>query len=245
MFHRKHSAKHGGKSYSGVAEAHNDSPAGGGGPGGFTNAIPLGINPEYDVCGPCPGVLGLDAYFIGDKSSVVMPSQFGVVANTPPASAGSSKDKDPDIEALDLSDKAKKAAYRLKAKFPNIVFTSGRRDKAAQARAMASNVVLNRKWIKQTYHSSEAIKACQKWVDDHPEKKTKAEIAAGLKSVLDGLTDKELAQVSKHLSGDAFDVQPVTNDAKEIKHMLRELTKETGGKFLDKEGGLVRWHAQF
>ena len=92
MFHRKHTAKYSGKSYSGVAEAHNDSPAGGGGPGGFTNAIPLGHNPEYDVCGPCPGVLGLEAYFIGDQSSVVMPSQFGVVASTQPASTGNSKD---------------------------------------------------------------------------------------------------------------------------------------------------------
>lgn len=243
MFHRKRAAKYTGKSYSGLAGAHNDSPAGGGGPGGFRNAVPLGINSETDSCGPVPGVLGLEAYFLGDSSSVIMPGQFGVVISTPAAMTGDSKD--PVIEALDLSDKAKKAAYRLKAKFSTIVFTSGRRDKAAQARAMASNVVLNRKWIKQTYHSSEAIKACQKWVDEHPEKKTKTEIAAGLKSVFDGLTDKELAKVSKHLSGDAFDVQPVTKDDKEIKKMLRELTKETGGKFLDKEGGLVRWHAQF
>ena len=63
---------------------------------------------------------------------------------------------DPDIEALNLSDTAKKAAYALKSKYPSVTFTSGRRNKAEQARAMASNVIFNRTWIKDTYVPSEA-----------------------------------------------------------------------------------------
>ncbi len=153
--------------------------------------------------------------------------------------------KDAAIEALNLSDTAKNAAYKLKAQFPKVIFTSGRRDKAAQASAMASNVVQNRNWIKQTYIDSDAIRACQQWVDDNPDKVTRADIAAGLEAVLDGLTDAQLSHVSKHLSGDAFDVQPVTENADAIKQMLRTLTQQAGGKFLDKEGGLLRWHAQF
>jgi hypothetical protein len=158
--------------------------------------------------------------------------------------AGSDAGKtDPDIEALNLSDTAKKGAYELKRQYPAVVFTSGRRDKSAQASAMASNVVLNRTWIKETYASNDASKACQKWVDDNPDKKTKDEIAAGLKSVMDGLTDDQLGQLSKHLSGDAFDVQPVDKDADGIKKAIRGLPGL--GKFLEKEGGLIRWHAQF
>jgi len=166
------------------------------------------------------------------------------VNDTAAAKAGTTPTKtDPEIEALDLSDTAKKAAYALKKQYPAVTFTSGRRDKAEQASAMASNVVQNRTWIKETYAESEASKACQKWVDDNKDKKKQAEIAAGLKEVLDGLTDAQLAQLSKHLSGDAFDVQPVDKDADGIKKAIRALPSL--GKFLESEGGLVRWHAQF
>ena len=68
-------------------------------------------------------------------------------------------------------------------------------------------------------------------------------IAAGLVSVFDRATDAELGKLSKHLSGDAFDVQPVDKDAESIKKTIRGLPGL--GKFLDVEGGLVRWHVQF
>jgi hypothetical protein len=48
------------------------------------------------------------------------------------------------IEKLDLAPAARAAAYELKRLHPEVVFTSGRRDKVGQARAMASNVVRNR-----------------------------------------------------------------------------------------------------
>ena len=108
---------------------------------------------------------------------------------------------------------------------------------------MAGNVVLKRNWIKETYADSAARDACQKWVDEHKDKKTKADIATGLKGVLDSLTDAQLAHLSKHLSGDAFDVQPVEKDADEIKKAIRGLRGLS--KFLEEEGGLVRWHSQF
>jgi hypothetical protein len=160
------------------------------------------------------------------------------------AQAGTDTTKtDADIEALNLSDTAKTAAYALKKQYPAVVFTSGHRDKSEQASAMASNVVLNRTWIEETYTESTASKACQKWVNDNKDKKTRKEIAEGLKGVMDGLTDAELAQLSKHLTGDAFDVQPVDKDGAAIKKAIRGLPGL--GKFLEKEGGLVRWHAQF
>ena len=159
------------------------------------------------------------------------------------AKSGASDTKDPDIEALDLAETARKAAYELKKKHPAVKFTSGRRGKVDQARAMAQNVVLNRKWIEETYAKSKARDECQKWVNTHTDKKTADEIEAGLLGVLNGLTDAELSQLSKHLSGEAFDVQPVDEDADAIKKTIQGLSGRK--KFLDKEGGLVRWHAQF
>jgi hypothetical protein len=80
-------------------------------------------------------------------------------------------------------------------------------------------------------------------VDDNPEKTTKADIADGLEKILDGWTDKEVGFLSKHFSGEAFDVQPVTENAEAIKKAIKELPGVK--KFLEKEAGLERWHAQF
>jgi len=152
-------------------------------------------------------------------------------------------EQDPKIEGLLLNETAKRAAYELKAKHPGIIFTSGRREKSDQARAMASNVVKNRKWIVQTYKPTPVSAACQSWVDNNPQAKSQADIQAGLVTVLNQFQDADLRRLSKHLSGDAWDVQPVTENAEQIKADIRALAGLD--KFLDKEGGLVRWHAQF
>jgi hypothetical protein len=148
------------------------------------------------------------------------------------------------IESLNLSPKAKKAAEQLLKEYPDIVFTSGRRDLAGQAHAMAGNVVKKRDWIGETYASNDASKACQKWVDDHPEAKTQKDIAAGLLKTLQALGPKA-GQMSKHLSGDAFDIQPVKDKdkAEAIKKSIKELPGVK--QFLDKEGGLEIWHVGF
>ena len=151
--------------------------------------------------------------------------------------------EDAEIEALNLAATARKAAYALKKAHPSVKFTSGRRSKEDQARAMASNVVSNRKWIEQTYANSTLRKKCQDWVDKNPDKKTQTDIAEGLLSVFNAETDADLGKFSKHLSGEAFDVQPVEKDAEAIKKTIQGLAGL--GKFLDTEGGLVRWHAQF
>jgi hypothetical protein len=108
---------------------------------------------------------------------------------------------------------------------------------------MAANVVRNRQWIGQTYLPSPVSAACQKWVDEHPEAATQDAVQQGLIGVFDSLPAAELGRISKHLSGEAFDVQPVAVNAEAIKASIRALTGLT--KFLDREGGLERWHAQF
>jgi len=187
-----------------------------------------------------PGPLGL-----GENKPTVDAGTLVTAQSTTPTAAGAadSSELDTQIEALNLAATARTAAYALKKAHPAVSFTSGRRDKADQARAMASNVVKNRQWIEETYAKSDLRKQCQDWVDANPDKKTQAEIAEGLLSVFNNASDADLGKFSKHLSGDAFDVQPVDKDADAIKKTIRGLTGLD--KFLDTEGGLVRWHAQF
>jgi hypothetical protein len=224
---------------------HPDAPAGGGGPGFFRSALSLGLNPDSDLF-DTPSPLGVEPFGVAVSDGTV-PATGAAAIPAPvaatPAAGGEAEKTDPDIETLKLSETAKKAAYALKKAHPSVVFTSGFRTTDDQARAMSGNVVSNRNWIKETYIQSTARDKCQKWVDDNPDQKTKDEIHAGLKSVMDDLSDSDLARLSKHLSGDAFDVQPVTEDAEAIKTTIKGLTGIT--KFLDSEGGLVRWHAQF
>jgi hypothetical protein len=202
---------------------------------GSSSLAPAGTNTSATVIDG--GTLALTA--------TPTPGTVGVnpaAANTA-TPAATEAETDPAIEALNLKGKARTGAYALKKAHPSVTFTSGRRDKEDQARAMASNVILNRKWIEETYSTSTVSTACQKWVDDNPEKTTQEDVQEGLLSVLNDATDAQLAALSKHLSGEAFDVQPVETDADAIKKTIREL--EGLGKFLEKEGGLVRWHAQF
>ncbi|MDR3416753.1 MAG: M15 family metallopeptidase [Nevskia sp.] len=148
------------------------------------------------------------------------------------------------VDALQLAEPARTAALILHARFPSLEFTSGRRDKRGQAEAMAGNVVQNRRWIEQTYQHSAVRAKCQQWIDSHPVAQTQPVITDGLCSVLNACSDDELAALSKHLSGQAFDVRPVlTPDGEVIKQFIRALPKLE--RFLEQEGGLVRWHAQF
>jgi len=226
--------------------------------GGISGPLGIDINLEHTgegVVGPFG--IDVDLKHLGQGLS----GPLGIEVNSPvikretaekDASAGmfgktakrpDNKETDLEIEALNLATKARKAAYALKKAHPSVKFTSGRRTKEDQARAMAGNVVKNRNWIKDTYVKSKLRSDLQQWVDDNPRKKTKGQIQAGLISVFNKATEVALGRFSKHLGGMAFDVQPVKIDADEIIKTIREL--DGLDKFLEKEGGLVRWHVQF
>lgn len=205
---------------------------------------------QWGPCKPSPSDLarellqtqGLQAVWKAVGADTVPPQ--GAVAATGAPAAARAPSVDPEVDALALAGSARNAAIILKARFPGLRFTSGRRDKQSQASAMASNVVQNRRWIEQTYRASPVRDACQQWIDGHPEATTVATLAAGLCEVLNGCTDEALSGLSRHLSGYAFDVQPVmTADGDIMKQFIRSLPKLD--KFLESEGGLVRWHAQF
>jgi hypothetical protein len=147
------------------------------------------------------------------------------------------------IDDLDLAEYAKSGAVSLQTKYPDTVFTSGRRTIQQQADAMAHNVASKRQWIKLTYKPSPQRDALQKWVDDNPDATDETDISTGLKSVMDGWTDDQKANFSRHIVGLAFDIQPVDENADEIKDYIQKLPHLH--KFLDKEGGLTIWHADF
>lgn len=150
-----------------------------------------------------------------------------------------------EIADLDLAEPALGAAILLKQVHPNISFTSGRRAVKDQARAMASNVVHNREWIRETYTNTAESASLQAWVDAHPQATTRDAIQAGLQAVMRDWTNAQKGKLSKHFSGLAFDVEPVPDGeaATAIKHSITRLPGLV--KFLEKEGGLTRWHAQF
>ena len=119
---------------------------------------------------PGPLGLGLNHPAIDPETSAVTASPLPVSIGMGSGAATPVADKttavsDSAIEALDLAATARTAAYALKKAHPAVEFTSGRRSKEDQARAMAGNVVDNRKWIEQTYASSTLRTQCQEWVD--------------------------------------------------------------------------------
>jgi hypothetical protein len=146
------------------------------------------------------------------------------------------------IEEMQLTPVAKNAATILKSKHPNLVFTSGRRSVKQQAHAMAANIVSlhDRKWIGKTYLAGAKLQA---WVDAHPQAKTVDALTDGLEQTMNAMTEVERTKISRHLTGRAFDIRPVVQNAKKIKADIRTLPGLH--KFLDREGGHVRWHAQF
>ena len=145
---------------------------------------------------------------------------------------------------LNLRGAAKAGALALEAACPGVVFTSGRRGVADQARAMASNLVKNRRWIAETYRDTVESRQLQAWVNAHPNVRGREDLAKGLARIMADWSDEARGRLSKHFSGDAFDIQPVDGPAGFA--ILAEVRKLAGlEKFLEREGGLVRWHAQF
>ncbi|MBU6437521.1 MAG: hypothetical protein KGQ77_08335 [Betaproteobacteria bacterium] len=193
-----------------------------------------------------PGPLNIKATLALDalggtlpRAAMPLPGPIGVPLNPDDCAHGF----DAEIELLHLAPLARCGAYVLKQAHPSVHFTSGRRSREDQTRAMAANVVRNRKWIEQTYRPSVLRDQCQRWVDDHPDLQSASAVEAGLLTVLRTAADSELGRFSKHLSGEAFDAQPVDRDSEAIKATIRGLPGLD--RFLDSEGGFVRWHVQF
>jgi hypothetical protein len=148
------------------------------------------------------------------------------------------------IEAMHLAAPMADAARALHAACPSVIYLSGRRDLAAQAHAMACQVVTDRRWIAKTYLHAALLQTA---VEYHPECVTVAQLQQLLSQTLQGMSDQERAGVSDHLSGQAVDLLPM-EDAAGYPTALGQYVidwiqacPETK-TFLMREGGKVVWH---
>lgn len=143
-------------------------------------------------------------------------------------------------------------AAELCAKFPAVVLTSAKRAVEDQARAMAQNCAVQPLWIlggktqdgtqvDGTYLWSRAAQLLHNWSASHVGNSA-AQLCVDFSRILKALPVSEMGKISKHLAGLAFDVQPSGDDS--VKEFLRAAAVQHGGRFLEKEGGLVRWHWQ-
>ncbi len=146
-----------------------------------------------------------------------------------------------------LSPVMQERAKELKELFPAVVYTSGSRDRVKQAKAMAANVVTDRRWIRKVYVQAARL---QTMVDLHPEAVTVDDLQDLLLDELDSMSDEELAKLSDHFTGNAVDVKPM-----EVRVGKVSMPTEAGLKVIDwiencpdtkwfttREGGMVRWH---
>src|ERR1043166_2121023 len=119
------------------------------------------------------------------------------------------------IDELQLEPEAKAAAKALKDKHPSLEFTSGRRSIHQQAHAMAANIVAfhDRQWIGKTYITGAKL---QHWIDAHPHAVTVDQITAGLEATMNAMSQTDQLKISKHLTGRAFDIRPVVENADAI-----------------------------
>lgn len=152
------------------------------------------------------------------------------------------------VEELDLTGDALIVAIEVAARFPQAVFTRGRTTRAGQARAMAQNIAKSSDgvmWLRKTYRATDSLEKVIATVEaiTHPYREPAVEIA--LAALFAGFNASELAQITKHPAGEAFDIQPV--DAPWVNDMCVYLTQravDLGGKFFEHEGDLRRLHWQ-
>ncbi len=150
------------------------------------------------------------------------------------------------VMRLGLTGKVHTFAMDLKKAHPDVVFTSGLRMRADQARAMAQNISrAGIAWVEKTYVNSLAKRTIVAWLKAHPQYKTVDAVAIGLSDLMDTMTNDDLSALSKHFSGEAVDIQPVGGlSGVLLKQTIKSLCRKHGLKFIPREGGLERWHVQ-
>lgn len=149
----------------------------------------------------------------------------------------------PEVHELNLARDPKRAAIELKTKHPGIIFTAGRRTVEDEAKTMAAQVAKRRTWIADNYPESPVHRRLQDWVVQNPTALSEEEIARGLALIMTNFTDGERGQVSGHLVGMAFDIQPPATDTDKIKAEIKNLPHIE--RLLENIEGENSWHIQF
>lgn len=148
------------------------------------------------------------------------------------------------IAQMKLSPFARQGAEMMQRKYPEIVFTSGRRDVFAQARAMAQNVLMERDWLVKTYKPGPVLSTLQMCVLDNPQAQTVPQLADLFYEAMLGFPTDVLMGFSRHFTGDAWDAQwpgealapAMCADVLSLPHLHKLLTREGARRLI---------HAQF
>jgi hypothetical protein len=160
-----------------------------------------------------------------------------------------------DLKALALEGAAFRAAVSLRDAFPSVKFTSGRRTRHDQARAMAARIVVDFQHVGHTYKPNDVTRAVQSWVNAQRGIRTEAGFVAGLLRLFGRFDDGAMMQLSRHFSGRAFDIQPVPGaDGTRLVTFarrlpgLRSICGPVGDVLLAKPDAadrFNRWHLEF
>ena len=133
--------------------------------------------------------------------------------------------------------------------FPRAVLTSGRRTVEDQAHADAINIVNanDRHWMTRVYKASPALAAVQAALNELTWPTPILRVELAILGALSGLQPSVLRGLSWHLAGDAFDVQPTDDETMSdalAALVTMRIAAGGAGRFLSREGGLIRWHVQ-
>lgn len=148
------------------------------------------------------------------------------------------------IDELNLDPIMKRRAEELLARCPWVVYTSGRRDLQAQARAMAQNHVADpQAYLTKTYRNGKVFLAAI--VELAPvDQRSVEKVATAIRSVFEEQPD---ALVWKHRDGTCVDIQPLedafgdpTVKGQEVIRFIQNCPDTV--RFIMREGGLRRWH---
>lgn len=159
------------------------------------------------------------------------------------------------IDEMQLAPNAKRAALAVLATHPGVVFTSGRRDARAQARAMAENTIrYGVGWLGQTYRNQGMVSELEQWMEEHLDKTaSKEQMGEGFYQTLIVSQAGALSQFP-HCRGDALDIQcPRCADGRidegfvtVLRRTIQALPIEWGLQLiLTREGAHRVIHAQF
>jgi hypothetical protein len=159
------------------------------------------------------------------------------------------------IDQLDLNPHAQQAAQLVLAAYPDVVFTSGRRDARGQARAMAANTIrYGVAWLGQTYKNQAMVQQLEAWMEQHLDQIASInQMGEGFYQTLVLDQAGALAQFP-HCRGDAFDAacprfadgridEPRTSAIKQFLERLPSYLRLE--KVLSREGAHRVIHAQF
>lgn len=148
------------------------------------------------------------------------------------------------LDELDLDPIMRSRAGELLARCPWVVYTSGRRDLDAQARAMAQNHVADpQAYLMKTYRNGKLFLASI--VEMVPvDQRSVAKVAEAIKAVF---IEQPEALKWKHRDGTCVDILPLedafgepTKQGSEVMRFIQNCPDTV--VFLRREGGLRRWH---